>query len=322
MNVLRFLRFAVVLSLVLVGARAWAAPEEPIVVLMDHTTGAAAWRAAERRITAELRGLQMRVISGASVTESDPELPERVMRAKAFVGLQVLRDGDRGIIRFWFAPQRGQRSGYQHVEVNLRNADVVSRAVLPVVESIFDRTRTSMQQADAPIQGELASTNGCMGVTSELCRAPLALRLGVAAFLAHADAGATGAVELGLRVKLWSGARLELDGSSLFLGPEVEGESRHRQWTSRGHLMFETWGKDGRGAAIGPGVGVVSVSNEAYSLLAGTLGARAEFFVPLSRNVNVFFAATAARMVRQSEAAHVRPWFADAVVGFDWNLGL
>lgn len=322
MNVLRILRFAVVLSLVLVGARAWAAPEEPIVVLMNHTTGASAWRAAEWRLTAELRALQMRVVSGASVTESDPDLPERVIRARAFVGIQVLRDGDRGIIRFWFAPQRGQRSGYQHIEVNLRNADVVSRAVLPVVESIFDRTRTSMQQVDAPIQGQLASTDACLGVTSELCRAPLALRLGVAAFLAHADPGATGAIEFGLRVKLWSGARLELDGAGLFLGPEVAGEERHRQWTGRGHLMFETWGKDGRGAAIGPGIGVVSVSNSKHSLLVGTLGARAEFFVPVSRKVNVFFGATAARMVRQPGSDNVGPWFADAVVGFDWNLGL
>jgi hypothetical protein len=321
-NVLRILRFAVVLSLVLVGARVWAAPEEPIVVLMNHTTGPAAWRAAEWRLTAELRGLQMRVVSGASVTESDPDLPERVMRAKALVGIQVLRDGDRGIIRFWFAPQRGQRSGYQHIEVNLRNADVVSRAVLPVVESIFDRTRTSMEQADAPLQGELASTDPCLGVTSELCRAPLSLRLGVAAFLAHADPGATGAIELGARVKLWPGARLELDGAKLFLGPEFEGGSRHRQWTARGHLMFETWAKDGRGAAIGPGLGVVSVHNSNHSLLAATAGARAEFFVPISRKVNVFFGATAARMVRQPGRSEVGPWFADAVVGFDWNLGL
>src|SRR5690606_9501700 len=111
---------------------------------MEHTAGPAAWTAAERRLVAEVRAVQQRVDVAGAVTDLDEELPDRVLAAGAFVGIQVLRDGDRGIIRFWFAPQRGQRSGYQHIEINLRNAEVVSAAVLPVVEAIFDRTLTSM----------------------------------------------------------------------------------------------------------------------------------------------------------------------------------
>ncbi len=320
MNVLRILRSKVVLCVVLVSSRVWAAPVEPIVVLMDHTTGPGAWLAAERRLIAELRGLQMRVIAGGNVTDSDPDLPERVTRSGAFVGVQVLRDGDRGIIRFWFAPQRGQRSGYQHIEMNLRNADVVSRGVLPVVEAIFDRTQTSMQTGDT-VRGQVAAAvDPCAKVGSAMCRAPLALHVGVGAFLAHADSGATTAADLGLRLRLWPAARLELDGAYLFAGQRAEGEEQHRQMTARTHLMFEGWGKDGRGAAIGAGVGVLSVSDADESAVVPTVSARASFFMPVSQQVNLVFGVTGARMLTPPGNLAANPWFVDAMLALDWYV--
>lgn len=321
MNVLRVLRLAMAIGMWLVGARA-AAAESPITVIMDQTTGPSAWLAAERRLTAELRGLQMRVLSGGIVTEVDADLPERVMRAAAFVGVQVLRDGDRGIIRFWFAPQRGQRSGYQHVEMNLRNADVVSRAVLPVVEAIFDRTQSSMQTNDSGSDRVVATADPCSGVGTPTCRAPFALHAGAGAFLAHADSGATTAVDLGFRVRLWPAARLELDAAYLFPGQKATGEQRHRQMTARTHLMFEGWSKDGRGAAIGPGLGLVSVSDRSHSALVPTASARASFFMPVSRQVNLVFGVTGARMLSEPRSVVANPWFADAMLALDWYVGM
>lgn len=320
MNVLRILRLVIVSCGFLVGGRVWAATREPIVVLMNHTTGPVGWIAAERRLTAELKGLQMRVIAGGNVTESDPDLPERVSRAGAFVGVQVLRDGDRGIIRFWFAPQRGQRSGYQHIEVNLRNADVVSRAVLPVVEAIFDRTQTSMQTGDTESDRVATVVDPCSQVGSAMCRAPLALHAGAGAFLAHADSGATTAIDLGFRLRLWHAARLELDAAYLFPGQRAAGEEQHRQLTARTHLMFEGWGKDGRGAAIGAGVGVVSIRNSEESAIVPTVSARASFFMPISREVNLVFGVTGARMLAEPGNLPANRWFADAMLALDWYV--
>lgn len=321
MNVVRVLRLALAIGILLVGARR-AAAEAPITVVMAHTTGPAAWLAAERRLTAELRGLQMRVLAGGTVTELDPDLPERVMRAAAFVGVQVLRDGDRGIIRFWFAPQRGQRSGYQHVEMNLRNADVVSRAVLPVVEAIFDRTQSSMQTNDERRDRVVTTVDPCSDVSTPTCRAPFALHVGGGAFLAHADSGATTAADLGFRVRLWPATRLELDAAYLFPGQKATDEERHRQMTARAHLMFEGWSKDGRGAAIGPGIGLVSVSDQSHAAVLPTASARASFFMPVARQVNLVFGVTGARMLTEPRTVAANPWFADAMLAVDWYLGM
>lgn len=299
---------------------AWAANEDAIVVLMEHTAGPAAWTAAERRLTAELRGLQMQVKVAGAVRELDEDLPERVLRAGAFVGIQVLRDGDRGIIRFWFAPQRGQRSGYQHVEINLRNADVVSTAVLPVVEAIFDRTRTSMQVGDTKDEVDDAETDVCTLVGGVMCGAPLALRGGVGAVLLHADSGATTEIGLGLRLRLWSATRLELDGAYIFRGKPVAGEKVHDQRLLRSHLMFEAWGKDGRGAAIGPGIGLMSSSNALGSFLLPTVGARAAVFAPLSRDVNLVFTLSGARLLDLRSDYNGTPWLADAMLSVDWYV--
>jgi len=315
--VLRFLRFALLLFTVLVAPRVSAANEAGIVVLMEHTAGPAAWTAAERRLVAELRALQMRVDVAGAVTDLDEELPDRVLAAGAFVGIQVLRDGDRGIIRFWFAPQRGQRSGYQHIEINLRNAEVVSAAVLPVVEAIFDRTLTSMHVADPPDVRVAAASDPCEGVSSGLCEAPMALRLGGGAFLVHADSGATTGFGLGLRFRLWAATRLEIDGAYLSRSTSVEGEQPHAQRLLRLHLMFEAWGKDGRGAALGPGIGLVHSSSLAGTSLLPSAGVRAAVFAPLSKQVNLAFTLSGARLV-DAGGYSGNPWLVDAMLNLDW----
>lgn len=319
---LRFLRLELVFCVVfLMVAPARAATDNAIVVLMEHTVGPAAWTAAERRLVAELRGLQMQVKVAASVQQLDEDLPERVVKAGAFVGIQVLRDGDRGIVRFWFAPQRGQRSGYQHVEINLRNADVVSTAVLPVVEAIFDRTKTSMQVGET-LEAEVRVTvDACSRVGHGMCDAPFALRLGGGAFLVHADSGATTGLALGLRYRLWSATRLELEAAYLFHGKPALEEELHDQKLLRSHLMFEAWGKDGRGAAIGPGVGLMHASGVDGSFWLPTVGARAAVFAPISRAVNLVFTLSGARMVDARLGYTGSPWLADALLSVDWYVG-
>lgn len=323
MNVTRALRLVFSLLLILlVPVQTWAATSEPIVVLMDHTIGAAAWTTAEARLTAELRGLRMRVVEEGSVTELDTELPERTSRVKAFVGIQVLRDGDRGIIRFWFAPQRGQRSGYQHLELSLRNADVVSRAVLPVVEAIFDRTQTSMQYDGEQVAQANEAQDPCAAVGTRACGALVALRLGMGAFLVNADSGAAPAADVGLRLRAWPATRLELDAAYLFAGQRANGEELHRQWSTRAHFMWESWGRDGRGAAIGPGVGLISVDNAKESVLRPSLNARVSLFAAVSRSVNFTFSVTGARMLGEPPGLEANPWSADAVLALDWYLGM
>lgn len=320
MNVLRVLRFAIPLLLLLLAAPAWAASDDNLLVLMEHTAGPAAWTAAERRLVAELRGLQMRVVVEGAAAELDEDLPERVLRLGAFVGLQVLRDGDRGIIRFWFPPQRGQRSGYQHVEMNLRNVDVVSRAVLPVVEVIFDRTQTSMSPGEKEGPGGVASTDSCHDVGTPMCRAFLAVRAGVGGFLVHADSGATTAVDVGLRLRLWAATRLEIDGAYLFRGQAAIGEEQHDQMLARAHLMFEGWGKDGRGAAIGPGIGLVSMADSSGHLLAPSVSARASVFAPISRRANLVFSLSGGRAIAPHSEKVSELWHADAMLSVDWYL--
>lgn len=317
---LRFLRLALPFIASLLAAPAWAAADDTIVVLMEHTSGPAAWTAAERRLIAELRGLQMRVTVAGSVQELDEDLPDRVLKAGAFVGIQVLRDGDRGIVRFWFAPQRGQRSGYQHVEINLRNADVVSTAVLPVVEAIFDRTQTSMQVGEMTDEKAGESLDPCSTVGSGMCAAPLALRLGGGAFLVHADSGATTALGLGIRYRLWSATRLELDGAYIFRSKPALMEQPHDQKLLRAHLMFEAWGKDGRGAAIGPGIGLMHSSNAQGASLLPSVGGRAAVFAPLSRSVNLVFTLSGAKMIDAHSDYTGTPWLADAMLSVDWYV--
>lgn len=302
------------------AAPVWAATRTGIVVLMEHTAGPAAWTAAERRLIAELRGLQMQVKVADAVQELDEDLPEKVVKAGAFVGIQVLRDGDRGIVRFWFAPQRGQRSGYQHVEINLRNADVVSTAVLPVVEAIFDRTQTSMQPGETTDDEDDEELDPCHGAGSGMCRAPLALRLGGGAFLVHADTGATTALSLGFRLRILPATRLEVDGAYIFRGKPAIGEQLHEQRLVRSHLMFEAWGKDGRGAAIGPGIGLMHSSNAQGSSLLPSVGGRAAVFAPLSKDVNLVFTLSGARMINAESDYRGTPWLADAMLSVDWYV--
>lgn len=320
MNVLRVLRFAIPFVLLLLAVPAWAASDDNLLVLMEHTAGPAAWTAAERRLVAELRGLTMRVVVEGAATELDEDLPERVVRLGAFVGIQVLRDGDRGIIRFWFPPQRGQRSGYQHVEMNLRNVDVVSRAVLPVVEVIFDRTQTSMSPGEKERDDGVASSDPCHDVGTPMCRGLLALRAGVGGFLVHADSGATTAVNLGLRLRLWSATRLEIDGAYLFRGQPAIDEELHDQKLVRAHLMFEGWGKDGRGAAIGPGLGLVSIGNSRGQAIAPSVGARAAVFAPISRRANLVFTLSGGRAIAPHSELVSELWHADAMLTVDWYL--
>src|SRR5690606_32816295 len=127
----------------------------------------------------ELRSLEMDVVSESIVRQVDERLPGRAQEYGAFVAVQVLRNGDRGLVRLWFAAQGELPSGYQHVEVNLRNPEVVSRAVLPTVEAIYDRARVSRVEMDGQQDEEEGhETEEVCLTTNASCHPRLSLRVG------------------------------------------------------------------------------------------------------------------------------------------------
>lgn len=222
------------MGLLVASPSAYAQPtmgsnDAPLVLIVP-TRGTASWLAAERRLDAELRGLQLRVAYDQVVRSFDTTLPERARAAHAMVAIQVLREADLGILRFWFTPQPGRQSGYQHLEINLRNADVVSSAVLPVVEAIFDRVEASSGEGRAPrlatrahdgaLSGD-ADDAPCAKNNAQRCAPLLAGRVFLGPYLASAASGASLAAGVGLRWRPLSMLALEVDADYQLLSKEA-----------------------------------------------------------------------------------------------------
>src|SRR5690606_18402390 len=196
---------------------------EGATVVLVRTRGPAGWVVAERRLAAELRSLQMDVVSESIVREVDERLPGRAQEYRAFVAVQVLRNGDRGLVRLWFAAQGDLHSGYQHVEVNLRNPEVVSRAVLPTVEAIYDRARISrveVNRQEEETEGD-ETEEVCLMADVD-CRPRLSLRLGAGPWIVTASEVTAFAGVIGARSRLWSPLALDYELTyQLLSGAEV-----------------------------------------------------------------------------------------------------
>lgn len=291
-------------------------------VVLVRTRGPSAWLAAERRLAAELESLELDVIAEPSVRQVDPLLPERAQRHGAFVAVQVMRNGDRGVVRLWFAHQAHQANGYQHVELNLRNPDVVSRAVLPTVEAIYDRARISRvedmvsdEEADDAVDDE-----ECLYAGVD-CRPRLSLRLGAGPWVVTASSVTSFAGVLGGRSRIWSGIALDYELTYQRLGGAEEVAPSRGMALLRSHVLADVWTRKGRGLALGVGAGAVggaasSEPNGVHPLLS----TRAVLYARASERLDVVFAASAARAFGVPDDVPRRGYFADVMLALDWHV--
>lgn len=305
-------------------------PNEAPLVLIVPTRGNASWLAAERRLDAELRGLQLRVAYDQVVSTFDSTLPERARVAQALVAIQVLREADLGILRFWFTQQPGRRGGYQHLEINLRNADVVSSAVLPVVEAIFDRVEASSgerpalriaSQANADLPSDDAAEDECAKNNALRCAPMLTGRALVGPYLASAASGVALATGVGLRWRPWSA--LTLEGDVDYQPPLSRSAAPTRltnQTAAALHVLYEFRNRVGRGVAIGPGVGVFGASRQGQYSFVPRASLRTELLVPLSPRLDWAVVATGATAFGLPVDTPHGGFFASVLMALDVHL--
>lgn len=300
----------------------WVAEQAEATVVLVRTRGPSAWVVAERRLAAELRSLEMEVVSEPIVRQVDELLPERALQYGAFVSVQVMRTGDRGLVRLWFSEQRDLSSGYQHVEVNLRNPEVVSRAVLPTVEAIYDRARWSRvegDESDEDMAGELVD-DVCFTGDAD-CRSRLSLRLGAGPWMVTASEVTAFAGVIGARSRVWSRWALDYEVSYQMLSEPDTARRLTGILLFRTHALLDLWTREGRGVSIGGGVGGVSGAapssgQEVHPLVS----ARAVLFARASDRLDVVFAVSGARAFGMPAEVPRGGWFADVMLALDWHV--
>lgn len=335
------------LLLLLIPGPAHAAPKSVVLV---PTRGAKAWLAAERRLEAELRAIGFRLIVRESLTAADHELPRHAQAFDAVAALQVLREDEDGLIRVWLERDAKGRGGFRHVRVNLRGPEVVTHAVLPIVELVYthaqplpalesakaaegkgdaeQRLPPSPLQLGAPVWGPPVRYH----VRSEMLHA---LRLGVGPWFSGGESSPAINVVLGMR-----GHYLRL----LSVEPElfIHGVEHRVQLTEgvvgelatvggRFHAVLEPWPKSSVSVGIGPGIGLAWVrpdfpGADVDSELAVLLSGRAELASALAPYLDVLFIVTVSSDLTdtpsyaegQSRAELFRS-VVDAQLAVDWH---
>lgn len=315
-------------------------------VVLVRTKGPKSWPAAEQRLSAELdevgRSEGLRVIALGARAEPVPDLSRYAREYGAIAVLQVLRQGDRGMIRIWLERPPGQQSGYAHAALSLRNREVVSEAVMPVVELVNGQLQA--WQVVVPVVTEdddLDSTDAETGSTStptvepkpggasmppRSIGAPVygppvryhvrserrhALRLGAGPWFSGAET--TPAIQIGLGVRahwfrLWS---LEPEVFVHSLPHRVraeQGTGQLRILGGRCHWMFEPWSASTVSFGLGPGVGFAFVEREGDALMdtasatTSLISARAHLASALMPFFDVLFVWTASHALSDVRA--------------------
>jgi hypothetical protein len=343
-------------SFLLFARVAGAEPSQTVVVV--QTKGARAWHAAERRLLAELQAMGMRLIQLRYQRELDKELPKYAKEYGALASLQVLRNGEQGVIRIWLEADGDLRAGYRHISVNLRNPDVVSYAVLPAVELVYTRsvqlripkgpakvasqTATSAETSDEAAESKLPSKKAIGApvwgppvryhVRSEM---PRALRFATGPWFSGAENTPAFQVSFGYREHF--AKRFSVEGEVFIHAVEhrvaTPGGVGHRSvFGGRAHLMFEPWPKSAVSVGVGPGVGIARVAadfpaNSPATQYPTLVSGRAQIASATAPFVDFLFAVTISHSlssvvgesVTDPGARLMRP-SVDAMLGLDWHL--
>ncbi len=212
--------------------------------------------------------------------------------------------------------------------MNLRNADVVSSAVLPVVEAIFDRVEASTGESPTPVtsdrvgrddSNENEAADECTRNKGQRCAPVLAGRVFVAPYFATASPGAALAVGAGVRWRLLPSLTLEAD---VDYQPKLRASkaSVQNQTAAEVHAMYELRNRVGRGVAIGPGVGVFFATTGAQMYSVPRTSLRGEMFVPLSTRTDLVVGANVAQAWGLPSGIRHGGFFASAMIGLDMNF--
>jgi hypothetical protein len=346
---------ALLCCLLLLSGRARAATETVVLV---GTIGSKAWAAAENRLAAELRAIGFELIVLGERTDSDHELARHAAAFGAIAAAQVMRSGDQGVIRVWLERAADYSGGYSHVSVNLRNPEVVSHAVLPVVELVFERS-AQLGQLTRPDPSEAEGAKGTRLSTPSappkaLARrrlgAPVwgppvryhvrsdrrhALRVGVGPWFSGADTTPAVHVTVGLRAHWFEYWSIEPE---LFIHGPVHhvdsglGPGDLNFLGGRAHAMFEPWPKSNVSFGIGPGLGLVWVDPELpgpdpEASVVGVLSGRMAIASAVIPFVDVLFILTvghaasgvASFAAERPSATLMRPAI-DSMLAVDWHF--
>ncbi len=311
-------------------------------VCIVPTEGPKGWLAAERRLTAELRATGLRVLVLPAREGPDHELARHAAAFGAIASVQVLREGEFGVIRVWLERDASRGAGFRHVRVNLRGPEVVSHAVLPVVELVYlrsievpklepdanaKRRPPGRRQLGAPVWGPPVRYH----VRSDMM---YAARLGVGPWFAGAETTPAINVGLGLRAHwftFWS-LEPELFMHAVAHGVQVPtGVGTLPVFGARAHWLFEPWPKSSVSVGIGPGLGTALVRSDlprrkADPQQAYLLSGRAEIASALAPYVDVLFLFTFSydlaetpSFTEQRALAHMFRPALDAQLALDWH---
>ncbi len=306
----------------------------PSVVLVQ-TEGGRAWQAAERRLLAELRTLDIRVVLLPGRRTQDRAMPSHAQTYQAVVVLQALREDHFGVVRLWVAPGAAP-GGYSHMRVDMRGAGVLERAVTPVFAATFARVaeaegrvqvkrgRDAATALDGRAEGRTRAKREDRGAPRST---PKTAPERVQPFVSVGAAGGpwlwTGAVESVLvvaltgRLNLSRYGALELSGlTPLALPPSPTPAPRVG---TRVLALANPWPRGRVEASVGFGVGSVATTRGLVRILGV---ARAGLRAPVTEQLGLALDVT--NMFEIVETGHGPPPLGaglDMLVSVQWNFG-
>lgn len=316
-------------------------------VVVVPTQGPQAWPIAENRLVAELRASGIDIVLFPAKPASDRKLPGYVALRNSVAAIQVQRELQRGIVRIWLTSPDGSPGRFVHVRIDLRGANVVSRAVLTSVELVFAQVQKFVQPPvldgppaeTPPSQVQRTAENRPSNSPAEAPRKSRAEtsvipRFGAGPSFTEGEAAVN--FSLGAQLRLTPGWFLSTEATFQpvphELNTEAGGDATVLLAGARGFLMFEQWSRAEISAGVGVGGGLTlgwsSIDGENDDAAATpVVSIRAQLATLLAANFDAAFVLTASYGVPgitvqksdlpRDETLLLRPSI-DAMLALDW----
>lgn len=337
----------ILLALLLLSITGPAHAAPPSVVLVP-TQGSKAWLSAERRLSAELNAMGFQLIVMPPLEAADHELARHATAFAAVAAVQALREGQEGLIRVWLSREtKAAQGGFRHVRVNLRGPEVVTHAVLPIVELVYTHAYPlpALAVESSDVESTTALPPGPLQLGAPVWGPPVryhvrsemlhAFRLGVGPWFSGGESSPAINLVVGMRghyLRYWSiepelfvhglSHRVQVDDGVIADWPLVGG---------RVHLLFEPWPRSTVSLGFGPGLGAAWLrpriaGSELPEQLAVLLSGRTEVASALAPYLDVLFivtlstdlASTPSLARARPDATLFRPAI-DAQLAVDWH---